>query len=318
VPLGTIASSRRTTGSTLVFDDDFSSYGTGATVTDDTTYAFGSGFPGPDGDSGVSNPSSIWAANTGKIVESSGWGYSGLVPSGNKFFWRIHTTPAMAATDQSFAFRCKFGAFASVSPTEKGDACDAWLGYQNQWKTYIVQVIRRGGAGETKGAQLYLKHKVPFGHTNTFGGSGGTAGNVANDGIYYYVKTEASTGPASNRDTYSPTYSAASLSNMADDGTAYDFLLTKEDIGSGDVRVQCWRDSTLVASWVDDGDRCATPATVDDPTPESLNYNRTNGHFSGTAGYDVNNYFPITQSGRVGWRCDNLPVYVDNVELREL
>lgn len=312
---GITASSGATTGPTLVFSDDFSSYSTGATVTDDTTYAFGSGFPGPDGDSGPSNPSAIWAANTGKIVESSGWGYSGTVPSTNKFFWRIHTTPATATADQQFNFRCKFGAFASVSPTENGDAFDVWLGYQNQWKLYALQLFRRGGTGETKGAQLYLKHKVPFGHTSTFGGTGGTAGNVANDGIYYYIKTEASVGPTGNRDTFSPTYSAASLSNMADNGTSYDFTITKEDIGSGDVRIQCWRDSVLVASWVDDGDRSGTPYTVDDPTPQSLNYNRTQGHFASTAGYDVNNYYPITQTGRVGWRSDNLPVYVDNCEL---
>lgn len=295
----------------------FNSDAAGSTITDDTTYAFGSGFPGPDGDSGSSNPSDTWAANTGGIVEASGWAYTGTVPSTNKFFWRLHTREHLQAADQSFSFRCKFGAFASVGSADPGDACDVWLGYQDQWKLYAVQLIRRGGGSESKGARIYLKHKVPFGHTSTFGGAGGTAGNVANDGIYYYVKTEAATGPTGNRGTYSPTYSAASLSNMADDGTVYDFVLTKEDIGSGDVRIQCWRDGTLVASWLDDGERCATPFTVDS-TEESLNTNRAAGDFSSTAGYDVDNYYPITQRGRVGWRSDNLPVYVDNVEFREL
>jgi hypothetical protein len=305
------------------FTEDFSGYSTGATITDDTAgtnYAFGSGFPGPDGDSGPSNPSDKFAVNTGKLVESGGWGYSGPVPSGNKFFWRVHTVPGREAADQYFAFRCKLGAFDTVGSAASGDAFDAWLGYQNQWKLYALQIIRRGGGSETKGAQIYLKHKVPFGAASSpgFAGNGGTAGNVANDGIYYYVKTEAATGPVSNRDTFAPTYAGAGLSNMADNGTSYDFVLTKEDAGSGDVRIQAWRDSTLVASWLDDGDRSASPATVDLTTKESLNFNRTSGDFASTAGYDVNNYFPITQTGRVGWRSDNLPVYVDNIDFHPL
>jgi hypothetical protein len=293
----------------LVVEDSMASYASGATVTDSSFYTSGT-FPF-NGTSSGSNPSSIWECGTGGLYADHGWGWSNLptfVGTTNHFRC---TTRSFDVKHQMVTWTYKSAAYGvggySVTGTE---AIDVWLRYITQFNLYALQFDRTDG-------RIYLKRKVPA--DASYVTAGGAGGLIANNGIYYIVKTD-NQQPVFGVDSPYATWVGQSLSPPQHNATSttgaqYEMAATIDTIGwSGGlplVQVQLWRDGILVASWTDsnlgiDANSATLAAAV------------TAGYFTGTAGYQPTWYTPIDSHGGSGWRADNIQVWVKDFKLWDL
>lgn len=305
------------TGNQVVMQDDFAAYTQGQIITDSTTYSFAS-FPNA-GDSGPTNPSTKWEADTGRLLcdtDGNGqkWGYSGRpIDWPDKFFFRANTQASVA--DAIVSFDYKSAAFGLDGyAVEGGDATDIWLRYQTQYHLYVLQFDRTNNG-------ITCKRKVP---TNDNGQWTGPAGLISNKGIYYQLFTNSNqpifgagqqfiswAGVQSliTAESAKPNFPNLAHDGTSSGGTTYTFearITTYDGGGAFDyVQIQLFRGGVLVASFVDDN--LGTAANG-----QSFQSHWNAGFFNNVTGFNSAWGLPIYTAGKSGLRADNIKVWIDN------
>lgn len=297
----------------VVMSDDFQSYSSNATITNDTTYNFAN-FPGA-GSSGLSNPSTKWEMDTGSFIAKTNsggqkWGY---LPTTDLF--RLNTQAT--AKDAVITWTYK--------STTAQTAVDVWLRYQTQYWLYALQFDRSDNC-------LVAKRKLPT-NTSASGEWGGVAtghgAEIANKGVYYVLRIDADTpahvGGACNQDGV--TWTQVGGTNLAHDGTldggtSYDFKATITTIPAANAKcnksfdctqLQIFRGGVLYASWTDKNDGLNFNAT------RTLQQDCDAGWYTTVTGYTSDWCKPIYTTGKSGFRNDEntQEVWIDNFTMTD-